>query len=317
MFASLGYDNGFDLLDFQTSFKIDVKKNNFDELVLDLVGVDAPITNAIRRVCISEVPTMAIEDVWISDNTSVMQDEVLAHRLGLIPIKANPDRFDFTPKDTEQTAEMTLVFKLDVTCKKRPGAKEDAPEEEKYIASRVYSRDLRWEPVGDQQEWFPANDLPRPVIDDILIMKLRPGQSISLEARCKKGIGKEHAKWSPVSTASYRLMPEILIKEKLTSAESKELVKKCPMKVFDIEDGHAVVARPRDCTMCRECIREPEWEKRVQLNRIKDHYIFSVESTGIVSAATVFTRALDVLIKKCQEIEGQLHTFATTAPMPE
>lgn len=259
-----------------------------------------------------KVPTMAIEDVWISDNTSVMQDEVLAHRLGLIPIKANPDRylsfhflplpysFDFTPKDTEQTAEMTLVFKLDVTCKKRPGAKEDAPEEEKYIASRgkntliylpslilvVYSRDLRWEPVGDQQEWFPANDLPRPVIDDILIMKLRPGQSISLEARCKKGIGKEHAKWSPVSTASYRLMPEILIKEKLTSAESKELVKKCPMKVFDIEDGnkrvffyvgnikgHAVVARPRDCTMCRECIREPEWEKRVQLNRIKDHYI--------------------------------------------
>jgi DNA-directed RNA polymerase I and III subunit RPAC1 len=82
-------------------------------------------------------------------------------------------------------------------------------------------------------------------------------------------------------------MPEILIKEKLTSAESSELVKKCPMKVFDIEDGkfffpggelnvrvgHAVVARPRDCTMCRECIREPEWEKRVQLNRIKDHYI--------------------------------------------
>jgi DNA-directed RNA polymerase I and III subunit RPAC1 len=92
------------MLDFQTSFKIDIQKNTYDELVLDLVGVDAPITNAIRRVCISEVtnpffqitqkvPTMAIEDVWMYDNTSVMQDEVLSHRLGLIPIKADPDRY--------------------------------------------------------------------------------------------------------------------------------------------------------------------------------------------------------------------------------
>jgi DNA-directed RNA polymerase I and III subunit RPAC1 len=83
---------------------IDIKKNVHDELVLDLVGVDAPIANAIRRVCIAEVtlyciiyssnkvPTMAIEDVWIYDNTSIIQDEVLAHRLGLIPIKADPDR---------------------------------------------------------------------------------------------------------------------------------------------------------------------------------------------------------------------------------
>jgi DNA-directed RNA polymerase I and III subunit RPAC1 len=64
-----------------------------------------------------------------------------------------------------------------------------------------------------------------------------------LEARCKKGNSKIHAKWSPVSTASYRLMPEILIKEKLSKEESKELVKKCPMKVFDIEDGTLPVTR--------------------------------------------------------------------------
>lgn len=52
---------------------------------------------------------------------------------------------------------------------------------------------------------------PRPVHDDILLAKLRPGQSIALEAHCTKGMGKEHAKWSPVATAWYRLHPEVVL----------------------------------------------------------------------------------------------------------
>lgn len=59
----------------------------------DLVGVDASIANAFRRILLAEVPTMAIETVFVFNNTSVIQDEVLAHRLGLIPIKADPERF--------------------------------------------------------------------------------------------------------------------------------------------------------------------------------------------------------------------------------
>lgn len=51
------------------------------------------------------------------------------------------------------------------------------------------------------------------MFDDILIAKLRPGQEIEMELICEKGIGKTHAKWSPVSTAYYRLVPDIVIKE--------------------------------------------------------------------------------------------------------
>jgi DNA-directed RNA polymerase I and III subunit RPAC1 len=127
---------------------------------------------------------------------------------------------------------------------------------------------------------------------------------------CEKGIARTHAKWSAVATASYRLMPEIEIdKTKVKDAVADELVAKCPMKVllvfttcdffgiceffflikifwffalsfqvFDIEDlgnGHrtAVAARPRACTMCRECIREPAWDERVKLRRVRDHFI--------------------------------------------
>lgn len=74
-----------------------------------MIGIDPPLANAFRRMMIAEVPTMAIghfppsyslplmwaETVYFSENTSIMQDEVLAHRLGLIPIKADPREFEY------------------------------------------------------------------------------------------------------------------------------------------------------------------------------------------------------------------------------
>ena len=63
-------------------------------MVFDMIGIDASLANAFRRIMLSEVPTMAIELVYISNNTSIIQDEVLAHRLGLIPINADPRLFE-------------------------------------------------------------------------------------------------------------------------------------------------------------------------------------------------------------------------------
>ena len=108
----------------------------------DLVGVDAAIANAFRRILIAEVPTMAIETVYVFQNTSVIQDEVLAHRLGLIPIKADPAKFgwqngmsflvgrwfiiqvgpDGKPAPTDFD---TLAFKLEVKCEKNANAQKD------------------------------------------------------------------------------------------------------------------------------------------------------------------------------------------------
>jgi len=132
------------------------KKGKVDKLELDIKGIDAPIANAIRRICIGEVPSMAIEYVWIENNTSIMQDEVLAQRLGLIPIWVNPDilekYFEMTKYDDQTPMDnTTLVFKLEVACKRKPGSKDDDPPEEKYIGSKVYSSDLIWFPQGAQR----------------------------------------------------------------------------------------------------------------------------------------------------------------------
>jgi DNA-directed RNA polymerase alpha subunit len=93
-----------------------------------------------------------------------------------------------------------------------------------------------------------------------------------------KGIGKTHAKWSPVATAKYRMLPEVVLLEDIEGDLADELVRTCPVNVFDIEDmgpgeRRATVARPRDCTLCRECVRGDGWDKRVQLCRVKEHFI--------------------------------------------
>ena len=80
--------------DFEKHLQIKFIKKKDMELEFDIIGVDASISNAFRRILLSEVPSMAIEKVYIYNNTSIIQDEVLAHRLGLIPLKADPRLFE-------------------------------------------------------------------------------------------------------------------------------------------------------------------------------------------------------------------------------
>ncbi len=90
-------------------------------------------------------------------------------------------------------------------------------------------------PQGGQEARFAAAPIDV-VTGDIVVAKLRPGQSIEAELWIEKGIGRNHAKWSPVSTASYRLLPEIVLNQSIKGGLAEELVAKCPMNVFDIED---------------------------------------------------------------------------------
>lgn len=88
-------EENFSMENFQENFRIEIISSTKEEMVFDMVGIDASIANAFRRILIAEIPTMAIERVHIEDNTSILQDEVLAHRLGLIPIAADPRKFQF------------------------------------------------------------------------------------------------------------------------------------------------------------------------------------------------------------------------------
>lgn len=205
--------------------------------MFDLIGAEPPLANALRRIMIAEIPTIAIEKVTMWQNTSIIPDENLAHRVGLVPIKAHANDFEYHKQGSEYSENDSLKFRLHKICtKKDPSApmvlNNTHDEEILYNNSNVLSGDLEWIPMGDQKTRL--GDV-RPLLDDILIAKMRPGQEIEMDLICEKGIGKTHAKWSPVCTAFYRLLPEISVNG-VTGEQAHELKKICPMGVFDIED---------------------------------------------------------------------------------
>ena len=138
-----------------------------------------------------------------------------------------------------------------------------ADEDALYENHTVFASDMKFVPIGYQVHKY--SEPIRPVYEDILIAKLRPGQEIEMELFCEKGIGKTHAKWSPVSTAFYRLVPHIEFTEPIWGEDAVELKQKCPMNVFDIEDGQLFVKNAWACTSCWECIWEDKFEHKVKL----------------------------------------------------
>lgn len=136
-----------------------------------------------------------------------------------------------------------------------------------------------WDPKGDQESMFGA-DPPRPVNPDILLAKLRPGQELHMELHCEKGVGRDHAKFSPVATASYRLLPRIEISPSEIPKEHHAKFIQCfPPGVIGVRrrqsDGQEelYVKNPRKDTVSREVLRHKEFEGKVKLGRIRDHFL--------------------------------------------
>lgn len=136
--------------------------------------------NAIRRMAICEVPTLAIDDVVILENSSVMHDEAVAHRLGLIPLRTGLDRFvmpqDCDCKSTLGCSKCRVLLVLD----------SEAMEKTKIVTSG---------------ELLSEDELVKPVSKDIPIVVLAPAQKLKFEAYARLGVGKDHAKWQPTSAA--------------------------------------------------------------------------------------------------------------------
>lgn len=91
-------DEKWNFKKFTKKFRIVIVRMDSSEMEFDLIGIQPAFANAFRRLMLSEVPSMAIEKVMIKNNTSIIQDEVLAHRLGLIPLKADPRLFEYRPE---------------------------------------------------------------------------------------------------------------------------------------------------------------------------------------------------------------------------
>uniref|UniRef100_A0A1J3EYB5 DNA-directed RNA polymerases I and III subunit RPAC1 n=1 Tax=Noccaea caerulescens TaxID=107243 RepID=A0A1J3EYB5_NOCCA len=321
-YVTTGGEDSVKVESFYENFKVNVISCSKTDIEFDMIGIDASFANAFRRILIAEVPSMAIEKVLIANNTSLVIDEVLAHRIGLIPIAVDPRLFEYLSENDQPNEKNTIVFKLHVKC----------PKGESRL--KVLTSELQWLPNGSEflKESKGSNSKPKtftsfscsqdslpefadnhitPSHLDILIAKLSPGQEIELEAHAVKGIGKTHAKWSPVGTAWYRMLPEVVLKGEVEDELAERLVKACPQKVFDIEDmgngrKRATVAQPRKCTLCKECVRDDELIDFVDLGSVKNHFIYNIESTGSLPPDVLFTEAVKILEDKCERVLAEL-----------
>ena len=163
-----------------SSPSVDILERADEKIVIKFNNVPRQYVNAIRRTSISEVPTLAIDDVVILENSSVMHDEAIAHRLGLVPLQTNLDRFvmphDCDCKSTLGCSKCRVLLVLD----------SEANEKTKVVTSG---------------ELVSEDELIKPVSKDIPIIVLAPGQKLKFEAYARLGIGRDHAKWQPTSAA--------------------------------------------------------------------------------------------------------------------
>lgn len=277
------------------------------ELEFDMIGCYPSIANAFRRIMLSEVPSMAIERVFIYNNTSIIQDEVLAHRLGLIPLKADPRLFELKSEEIEDGTEHdTLEFELKVKCTRNKDAKETASFDGLYKNHSVYSGQIKWLPKGKQAELHKEEDIGS-IHTDILINKMRPGHELDLKLVAVKGFGKDHAKFSPVATAFYRLLPEIQLNREV-SGEDAKLLQKCfsPDVIGIDKNGRAFVRDARYDTCSRNVYRYPQLKDAVTMDRVRNHFIFTVESVGALKPDVIFLEAVKSLKRKCQVLLADL-----------
>jgi DNA-directed RNA polymerase subunit D len=279
--------------------KIDKADVSGRKAVITFSDVEPHMINAFRRSLIVDVPKMAIDQIEIHlgaisdengrtyESTTPLFDEIIAHRLGMIPV----------PTDREALLKGALRAKEACEC-----AGTGCPNcQIMYSLNRrgpctVYSGDL--EPLGDEKL--------RPIDQKIPIVKLTEDEGILIYATAHLGNGKTHARWQAVHAAGYKPVPDITInQDKVKDAE--KIAGNCPMDVFKVNKKTLTVSDPEACMLCRTCEHEDMGGiGAVKVNAKTSTYTFRFETDGSVDPATAIMYSLDQLMARFIDFEKSL-----------
>jgi DNA-directed RNA polymerase subunit D len=248
--------------------KILEEKN--DKIKFIIEDIDSALVGELRRIMMSEIPALAIELVDFVKNDTVLWDEIIASRLGLIPLTYNPKTYKLK-KDCKCDGKGCSHCQVNLSLvKKGPCI--------------VYSGDL-----------VPSDKNVKPVFDKIPIVEMTEGQELKFEAIAQLGVGKEHAKWQ-ASIVGYRAIPKINIGK---DGNSKEYAERCPKKVFSFKDGKLKVDKPLDCNLCMTCVELSNGAITVEADEKK--FLFNLESACGLKPKEIVQQSMEILNEKLDE----------------
>ncbi|MBN1357445.1 DNA-directed RNA polymerase subunit D [Candidatus Bathyarchaeota archaeon] len=265
--------------------KIEVLEKDETNLSLIIRDADVPLMNALRRIVLAEVPSMAIDEVVMIENSSILQDEIIAHRLGLTPLKTDLDSYNL-PEECECKSEFgcnlcRVTFTMDA----------DSTEGTRT----VYSGEL----VSENPQIVPVSD-------KIPLIKLAKGQKLKLEAYARLGKGQTHAKWQPVAVSAYKYYPKIDI-DRAKCTDCGKCVDICPKKVLAMKDDKVEVKNLLACNLCMDCVGVcPQKPSAIKVEWEKNAFIMNIESTGALPPERIIQEAAKILDKQLKEFSKQL-----------
>jgi DNA-directed RNA polymerase subunit D len=270
--------------------KIEVLEKDETNLRVIVRDTDVPLMNALRRIGLAEVPSMAIDEVVMIENSSILQDEMIAHRLGLVPLKTDLDNYNL-PEECECKSEFgcgQCRVTLTLNAESNEGTR------------TVYSGEL-------------VSEDPRiiPVTEKVPVIKLAKGQKLKLEAYARLGKGKVHAKWQPVCVCAYKYYPKIEVPLKACEDCSK-CADICPKKVLAMKGNKIEVKDLLACNLCMDCVEVcPKKDEGVKVDWEKNAFIMNIESTGALPPERILQEATKILGKQLKEFEEQLKVAET------
>ena len=254
--------------------KVTIKEMKPTKAVVHISETTPYFVNSLRRIMVADLPKLSIHDVIIYDNTSPLFDEIISHRLSLIPLPTDLD---------------VLNYREDCSCKGK-----GCPScTVRYTLSKegegmVYSKDLQ----PEEKSWAITEE-------NIPIVELSKDQRIILEVEAILGQGKTHAKWQAIQAAGYKYYPMIDIDLKKCDG-CQECVKRCPQHILELKNDKLTVTDLEKCTLCQSCVEVCE-PNAITVEGDPTQFLFRFETDGSLAPETVLHHASVLLQEKYHE----------------
>lgn len=249
----------------RNAIKVLQNKGNVAHVLIK--GTNTATMNALRRIVLSEVPTLAIDELSIYENNGVLFDEFLAHRLGMVPLSMDPKSYKLGDK---------VKISLQATG---PGT--------------VYSQDIK---VADSTIEVLDTKIP--------LAKLKADQRIRIEGEAIAGQGKDHAKYQP-AIVGYRALPVFTINEDIPSDTMQKIAASCPVKIIEVKGKKLSITQEADCTLCGHC-EEVGGSTNIQVDADDTGFILMMETTGGMTNQQILHEACGILLQKTNDFMSQI-----------